>query len=62
MMSRWIVRGAHRLNQPGAQPGEAHLEGWARYDGAVCRWLDGFLDAWLGKPQESEQAPERDDG
>lgn len=50
MMSTWIVRGAHRLTLPGAQPGEAHLSGWERYDAAVGCWLDAFLDAWLGKP------------
>ncbi len=49
MMCRWTTKGAHHLTRRGAQPGEAHLEGWGRYDGAVCRWLDGFLDTWLGK-------------
>lgn len=55
MMSTWIVRGAHRLTNPGAQPGEVHLEGWERYDGAVCLWLDGFLDAWLGPAPKAPQ-------
>lgn len=48
MMCRWTVRGAERLTHPGAQPAEAHLEGWSRYDPAVCHWLDRFLDAWIG--------------
>lgn len=48
MMCAWTERGAHRLTSPGAQPREAHLDGWGRYDGAVCRWLDAFLDAFLG--------------
>ncbi|MFH3479698.1 glutamine amidotransferase [Xanthobacter variabilis] len=47
MMCLWTVRGAHNLTKRGAQPGEAHLAGWSRYDAAVCRWLDGFLDMWL---------------
>lgn len=47
MMCLWTVRGAHNLTKRGAQPGEAHLQGWGRYDAAVCRWLDGFLDMWL---------------
>lgn len=53
MMCRWTVRGAHHLSRPGAQPGEAHLDGWQRYDTAVCRWLDRFLDAFLApaRPQ-----------
>lgn len=49
MMCRWTTKGAHHLTRRGAQPGDAHLEGWGRYDSAVCRWLDGFLDTWLGK-------------
>ncbi len=48
MMCHWTARGAERLKHPGAQPAEAHLEGWSRYDPAVCFWLDKFLDAWMG--------------
>ncbi|MFG1480754.1 glutamine amidotransferase [Xanthobacter sp. V4C-4] len=55
MMCLWTVRGAHNLSKRGAQPGEAHLEGWSRYDAAVCRWLDGFLDMWLA----AERAPRK---
>jgi len=47
MMAAWTERGAHRLTHPGAQPAEAHFSGFDRHDGAVCRWLDAFLDAWL---------------
>lgn len=48
MMCRWTTVGAERLTHPGAQPAEAHFEGWSRYDPAVCRWLDNFLNAWIG--------------
>lgn len=48
MMCRWTTVGAERLCHPGAQPADAHHAGWAQYDPAVCRWLDGFLDAWIG--------------
>ena len=58
MMSVWIVRGAHRLALPGAQAGEAHLQGWERYDGAVDRWLDRFIDTWLGAQAPKNAAPE----
>ncbi|MEP9354080.1 glutamine amidotransferase [Xanthobacter sp. KR7-65] len=44
MMCQWTEIGAHHFGRPGAQPGLAHLEGWGRYDTAVCRWLDAFLD------------------
>lgn len=47
MMCMWTERGASHLTRRGAQPGLAHLEGWARYDSAVCQWLDAFLDRWL---------------
>lgn len=47
MMAAWTVRGAHMLTRPGAQPAEAHLDGFCRHDDAVCRWLDAFLDTWL---------------
>ncbi len=49
MMCLWTVRGAQSLSKRGAQPGQAHLDGWQRYDSAVCRWLDGFLDVWLAE-------------
>lgn len=47
MMAAWTERGAHRLANPGAQPAAAHLSGFDRHDGDVCRWLDAFLDTWL---------------
>ncbi len=47
MMCMWTERGASHLSRRGAQPSLAHLEGWARYDSAVCKWLDAFLDRWL---------------
>lgn len=47
MMSRWTVSGAHHLGRPGAQPGEAHLDGWRQYDAAVALWLDLLLARWL---------------
>lgn len=43
MMVTWIERGAHRFSRKGAQPGDAHLAGWALHDGAVVTWLDAFL-------------------
>ncbi len=45
MMCKWNVSGAERMVLPGARPG--HLEGWYRYDGAVARWTEAFLDAWV---------------
>lgn len=47
MMYRWTTRAHERLSLPGAQPREAHFEGWFRHDGAVACWLGAFLDYWL---------------
>ncbi len=47
MMCRWTTKGAAKLSTPGAQPSDAHFDGWYRHDPAVCHWLEHFLDAWL---------------
>lgn len=44
MMQRWVVRGAHRFELPGAQIGRDHLHGRLHHDHAVRRWLADFLD------------------
>lgn len=55
MLHRWTVRGAERLGLPGAQPRRAHFDGRAVYDPPLRRWLDDFLDLWLGAdPRERE--------
>lgn len=47
MMCRWTTRGTERLALPGARPREQHFREWYAYDGAVSRWLDGFLRQWV---------------
>jgi GMP synthase (glutamine-hydrolysing) len=44
MMHRWVVRGAHRFELPGAQIGRAHLDGRLLHDAALRQWIMGFLD------------------
>ncbi|MBD9374795.1 glutamine amidotransferase [Rhizobium sp. ARZ01] len=44
MMHRWVVRGAHRFELPGAQIGRAHLDGRLLHDAALRQWMMGFLD------------------
>lgn len=56
MMCAWTERGAHHLTRPGAQPGASHLDGWSRYDGAVCCWLDRFLSAFLADGRAQDEA------
>ncbi len=45
MMCKWNVLGADRMGLPGARRG--HLEGWYEHDGAVARWTEAFLGAWI---------------
>lgn len=46
MVDRWCQSegGAPKLALPGAQPREAHLQGYDRYAAETDRWLGGFLD------------------
>ena len=50
MMQRWVVRGAHRFELPGAQPGRDHLGGRLIWDMHLKRWLAEFLDTVFGRP------------
>jgi len=48
MNRRWLDRASHMLSEPGAQPGEEQLADRARHDARLGRWLDRFLDQWIG--------------
>lgn len=48
MMQRWVVRGAHRFELPGAQPGQAHLDGRMLWDMRLKTWLGEFLARIFG--------------
>jgi len=52
MMCKWSVKGAERMNLPGAQSRKQHLDGRLIYDEPVKRWLDQFLDIWIGTPAD----------
>ena len=47
MMCRWLIRGAHRMELPGAKQRGAHFEDRWVHDYAMQSWLSGFLDHWL---------------
>ncbi|MEE8286349.1 MAG: glutamine amidotransferase [Gammaproteobacteria bacterium] len=49
MVASWCQSegGAPKLGLPGAQPREAHLEGYARFAAETDRWLGRFLDERL---------------
>ena len=52
MMCKWSVKGAHRMELPGAQQRKQHLDGRLIYDEPVQRWLDQFLDLWIGRADD----------
>ncbi len=54
MMHRWVVRGAHRFELPGAQPGRDHLGGRLVWDMQLKRWLTEFLETIFGRPAGSK--------
>ena len=59
MMQRWVVRGAHRFELPGAQPGRDHLGGRLIWDMHLKRWLHEFLETIFGKPASAAEAAAR---
>lgn len=59
MMHRWVVRGAHRFELPGAQPGRDHLGGRMIWDMHLKRWLDEFLEIIFGRPAPPRVTPAR---
>lgn len=55
MMCRWLVRGQHRMELPGAKSRAAHFEDRWIYDPAMRNWLSHFLDRWLGSAPEKHR-------
>ncbi|MGH6763403.1 MAG: glutamine amidotransferase [Phyllobacterium sp.] len=52
MMHRWVVRGAHRFELPGAQRGRDHLDGRMIHDQRLKAWLQNFLTIVFGEPPQ----------
>ncbi|WP_420334620.1 glutamine amidotransferase [Roseibium sp.] len=48
MMVKWTTKAAPRMELPGAQQRRDHFAGRFVYDPAVKRWLNDFLDIWIG--------------
>ncbi|MCV0427134.1 MAG: glutamine amidotransferase [Roseibium sp.] len=48
MMVRWTTKGAPRMELPGAQNRRDHFAGRFVYDPDVKKWLDRFLNLWIG--------------
>jgi len=56
MMYRWLVRGAHRMELPGAKQRADHIADRAVHDYASRNWLAAFLDHWIGRAPANQQA------
>lgn len=48
MMHRWTTKGAPRMKLPGAQQRTDHFAGRGVFDRHILRWLNDFLDRWIG--------------
>ena len=59
MMCKWTIRGAHRMDLPGAKQRGAHFEDRWVYDYGMQAWLAGFLDHWLRAPDAAAHNPAR---
>ena len=58
MMCKWTVKGAERFKLPGAQGRREHLNGRLLYDAPVKRFLDQFLDIFIGSADDlAEKRP-----
>ena len=55
MMYRWLVRGAHRMDMPGAKQRADHIADRAVHDYASRNWLAAFLDHWIGRTPANQQ-------
>ncbi|MBL8250661.1 MAG: glutamine amidotransferase [Candidatus Competibacter sp.] len=47
ILEAWLAEGAGELTAPGAQSAAEQRDRHARYDAALDRWFEGFLQAWL---------------
>jgi GMP synthase (glutamine-hydrolysing) len=56
MMYRWLVRGAKRLELPGARSRADHIADRAVHDLASRNWLAAFIDHWIGRKAADQLA------
>jgi len=48
VLQRWCREASHMLDAPGAHDVARQMAEAQRFDEPMARWLDGFLDLWLG--------------
>ena len=46
----WMQEAAAKLSRPGARPPESQVPDHLRHGATMHRWLDDFIDTWLGPP------------
>ena len=56
MMYRWLVRGAHRMELPGAKQRHEHIADRAVHDLASRNWLSAFIDHWISGAPANQTA------
>jgi len=60
MTCRWAVKGERRMVLPGAQNRKQHIDGRILYDPPINKFLDDFLDLWIGSANDlAENKPLR---
>ncbi len=52
MMNRWTTKAAHRFVLPGAQNRQQQFEARPKHDPAVRKWLEEFLNLWVGPAEK----------
>ncbi|WP_068086837.1 glutamine amidotransferase [Polycladidibacter stylochi] len=55
MMNRWTTKGSARLKDPGAQTRRDHFAGRFVFDPALFKWLQDFMDLWIGHANGTNQ-------
>ncbi|PPQ39057.1 GMP synthase (glutamine-hydrolysing) [Rhodoblastus acidophilus] len=51
MICRWTITSLDRIDHPGVQSRQRHIDGWFQHDRSIARWTVEFLKRWLGAPE-----------
>lgn len=60
MMNRWTTLASDRMSLPGAQGRRDHFRGRFIFDPPVFRWLQSFLDLWIGTAENPRTSATRE--
>lgn len=60
MMNRWTTLASDRMSLPGAQGRRDHFRGRFIFDPPVFRWLQSFLDLWIGTAEKPRTSATRE--